>query len=429
MEGDQHQGSIIEDSEPLVINSVEPDSTKLTFRQNLALFSVNLTILCYFIPLYAYFVALEQDVNNRIASRYNISDRNREACLKGNITNETAIHNHIEVEASHWMMLINGVGLIPAFFVSLLVGPISDKIGRKVAFLIPSSGALVKYIGCLLISYFQWPIWAYSIASFVEGFTGGSILFYAGCVSYTADNTNLAQRSFWVVMVDLGLSLSAVIANFASGYIITWLGYTWCYIIMGIVQILTCFIIVTLIRGTPTDLDNVKIFTLEHFKKSKNLFTKDNGTNRRWKLNMLLVIISLSVLGNVRISDVLTYTMLNRPLCFSSIMVGNFFSCLHVVMTAGGLLLIFLRRYGVKEIPLLYAAFSSLIGFEVLISLAQEEKAMFACKVIFLFDRFQKYRVNLHMNKFPSCFSHVVFGWISSRSSSCEFLDVTSGCT
>ena len=127
------------------------------------------------------------------------------------------------------MILIAGTGLIPAFFVGLIIGPISDKIGRKLALFIQTCGCLVKCIGCLLISYFQWPIWVYSIASFVEGFSGAMPLFYAACTAYTADNTNKGQRSFWVVMVDLFMSFSAVFGNLVSRYIISGLGYMSCH--------------------------------------------------------------------------------------------------------------------------------------------------------------------------------------------------------
>ena len=92
---DEQQTDPVTDSEPLVTNTSEVDSRTLTLRQKLNILAVNITILGYFIPLYAYFVALEQDVNNRIASSYNVSERNREACLQGNITNDTRIHNHI----------------------------------------------------------------------------------------------------------------------------------------------------------------------------------------------------------------------------------------------------------------------------------------------------------------------------------------------
>ena len=131
-------------------------------------------------------------------------------------------------------------------------------------------------------------------------------------------------------------------------------------------------------------LANIEIFSTEHFKRSKHLFTKDNDKKRRWKLNMLFVIVSLAVLGDVRQSDVLAFTMLNRPLCFSSVMVGNFFAWLHAVMTAGGFLLILFRKCGLKEIPLLYVACASFIGFEIVISLAQGEKAFFACEFVTL---------------------------------------------
>ena len=379
---EQLPDSGLEDNEPLVINRPEHDGARLKFRQRLNIIAVNIIVLGYFIPLYAFSVTLELDVNTRIASSYNTSDRNRDACLQGNVTNETKIHNHIEAEASHWMILISVSALVPTFFVSLIVGPISDKIGRKVAFLIPTLGTFVKYIGSLLISYFQWPIWSYSIIAFVEGLSGSASLFYAACVAYTADNTgdNL-QRSFWIVVVDLTLSFSAVIGNFSIGYLITRLGYTWCYIILGIIQLCTLLLIMAFIGGTTLIVaTGVKIFTTEHFKRTRNLFTRDNNTKRRWKLNTLLLIYCLAILGNTRLSDVPTYTMLDTPLCFSSIMVGNFFSCLHVVMTFGGFLLLLLRKCGIREIPLLYVAYISLIGFEIMVSLAQDEKTIFACK-------------------------------------------------
>ena len=366
-----------DESAPLIRPERNTDSG-FSSKQKCGLLSTYLIILFYFAPSFCYIVALEQDVNDRIALENNDTEGNRTLCLQANTSGNFSVGNEIQAEASNWMILVNVAGLLSSFFVTLLVGPVSDVLGRRIALLIPSLGALVKYGASLLISHYQWPIWSYAVCSFVEGLSGSMALFYGGCQAHVADHTSLSQRSLWLVVAELVSSLSAVIGTFCSGYLITDLGFTWLYIIAGIVQLLAVVLVLALIEGKISATGDFRIFSTVHFRRSKDLFCNDTQTNRRWKLLMLLVVTCCLNLGDIRLSDVQTYTMLNWPLCFSSIMIGNFYSLQSVVMTVGGFALIFLRRCGATDFPLLYASIASFVAFEVMICLAVDEKLFFS---------------------------------------------------
>ena len=48
-----------------------------------------------------------------------------------------------------------------------------------------------------------------------------------------------------------------------------------------------------MVEDTVRNKSGVKIFTLEHFKRTARIYTQDNGTNRRWKLAILLLVVVL----------------------------------------------------------------------------------------------------------------------------------------
>lgn len=58
------------------------------------------------------------------------------------------------------------------------------------------------------------------------------------------------------------------------------------------------------------------------FTRALKLFTHDDGTGRRWKINLLF---SSSLLAGIfNIYYLITFVQLNAPLCWDSVLIGYF---------------------------------------------------------------------------------------------------------
>ena len=70
-----------------------------------------------------------------------------------------------------------------------------------------------------------------------------------------------------------------------------------------------------------------RFFTLSHYKQIYNLYMRDDGTRRRWKLQLSLLILFLICIPQVGNGQVLTFFQLDSPICFTSVDIGLWNVC------------------------------------------------------------------------------------------------------
>ena len=223
----------------------------------------------------------------------------RHECLHNNNTHEKTLRNNIQSESSKWMTIINVAGLVPQFVLTFLLAPCSDKIGRKITLLVPPLGGAVRVVICIIAVQYNAPFWWLVIASFVDGCSGSYPLFYAGCIATIADLTSEQVRPFWLCLLDITIGLGGIFSNVGAGYIIQELNYIWMFSILGGVLLINTLFVLLMMSESLREKVEVKIFTMEHFKDTIKVYTKDTSTHRRWELLMLLSIVCLYNLGNI----------------------------------------------------------------------------------------------------------------------------------
>ncbi len=302
-----------------------------------------LAALLYCAAYYPLFVTMDQYVTEVLMEDANITDpytkHGRHECLHGNNSHEKSIKDHIQSEASNWMTVINAAGLLPQFVITFLLAPCSDNIGRKITLLVPPAGGAVRVLICILVVQYNGPYWWLVIASVIDGISGSFPLFYAGCISTIADLTTEEICPFWLCLLDITAMLGAMFSNVGTGYVIQKLNYIWMFSILGGILISNTLVVLLLMTESLQEKADVKIFTIKHFKDTIKVYTKDNGTNRRLKLVMLLCIVCLYNLGNINNGDVVTLFLLIPPLCMTPVMIGFFFALMCLIQTIGGVVL------------------------------------------------------------------------------------------
>lgn len=82
------------------------------------------------------------------------------------------------------------VSSVPAMFVVMLIGPYSDKRGRKIAIILPLLGSMLSSLNTFLNAYFQWPVEMLFIGHFIYGCTGFWVTMFMGCIAFIADVTS-----------------------------------------------------------------------------------------------------------------------------------------------------------------------------------------------------------------------------------------------
>ncbi len=295
METNESEDSIGQNKNGQIQNNelIIPARPCLTKKNKISLASTCLAIFLYTTAGFPAINVLDQYVSRSLSVKYNMTNTqmNRKDCLSGNNSWYTERQNKIQSEAAQQMIIVNLAGLVPQFLITFLLGPCSDQIGRKLALLLPPIGGCLSSMVYLLVIHYNLPYYYMCIGMFIEAWSGGTSLFFTACVASVADNTTLEKRSFWICILDITMCMATVVTNISSGYIIEYLGFQWNFVVIGCTFALCVVTVFLTVQENVRESSDVKIFTLEHFKRTARIYTKDNGTNRRWKLGVLLVIV------------------------------------------------------------------------------------------------------------------------------------------
>ena len=106
----------------------------------------------------------------------------------------SAVQDKVESDTSHWIFYLNVAASVPAVLTSLLLGPLSDKMGRKPFLTLACSSVVVKVGWILVFWYYSLPLAFLFGGQVIAGFMGfdtGQSIFFA----YVSDISSLEHRT------------------------------------------------------------------------------------------------------------------------------------------------------------------------------------------------------------------------------------------
>ena len=85
---------------------------------------------------------------------------------------------------------------VPSLFMVLIMGPLSDVIGRKPMLAIPLFGNLLRNIIILLCQIFDLPLYTVIIGTAMDGCIGGPATFIGTAYAYIADRASSDKKRY-----------------------------------------------------------------------------------------------------------------------------------------------------------------------------------------------------------------------------------------
>ncbi|XP_038052981.1 proton-coupled folate transporter-like isoform X2 [Patiria miniata] len=271
-----------------------------------------------------------QYTEHRLAQRYNYTLPGENATTCHNTSAKDPMQVKIETETATWSMYMESMSTLPPMASALLLGTLSDFVGRRPMFIVGAVGHVVATAVCFLAAYFNLPLSVLVGAEAFLGVCGDTALLTAMGFSYIADitTTERAQqgRSFRFVVNDLmthlGLGAAFISINIA-------LQQTNSYpLVYGIIVVpaLLAFLYVTppciLRESVPRRPVSCRIFK-DLFLSIFRLF-QQNVNGRRWKLLLLLLCQFLYDVVYESLFDVVTIYGLGVPFCWAHTVVGTY---------------------------------------------------------------------------------------------------------
>ena len=193
--------------------------THLFLRRNL---TVEPVLFFFMLGSYLEYLALQQLLYEKV-------------CIK-EIDNATICKNlsaykdeekTVQTSVSYWLMLLNVALTVPSCISTLVLGAWTDKVGRRVAMVLPSLGSVLNGI-CLIFSavYMDLTIGIMILGSVLLGIVGAYPTLTAAVFSYLGDITKEQTRTKRFGILEGMTFGGSFVGQLTCGIVIDHLGYT-----------------------------------------------------------------------------------------------------------------------------------------------------------------------------------------------------------
>ena len=231
----------------------------------------------------------------------------------------------VQAEATNWSMYGSLLGFLPSIISPIILGSLADKYGRRFLFILPNIGSILAVAVYMVTIHFKLPIWVLLFAQ-IESCFGGMGVLITGSFAYIADTVPPKKRALRMTVIDSVSLANGAVGSLFVGYWIKAQGFfnPLIFVICGkfLALIYAIFIIPETLKQDDTNEPRCRKLAFKDTISAINLCLYDNGTRRRWKLNVLLGAVCVGEL--VTIYSVMLLYQMNAPLCWGSVQIGYF---------------------------------------------------------------------------------------------------------
>lgn len=232
----------------------------------------------------------------------------------------------VQKAASLFSMYSDLSSMIPSLIMTLLLVAYSDQRGRKITIIMPLIGSLIYTLSFLAVSFFELNLYLLIAASFVSALFGGIGTMLGGCFSYVADLcVDDKQKTLRMAVVDMMIGLLAGVASISTGYFLHASGFNWPFFTSALFQVVNLLYAIFILEETRVIDKSETMACCRALKKLAcsiyNLFA-EGSRGKKWVLLLLIVIFSSLSFVNTGGLSIITLYELNKPLCWSEILIG-----------------------------------------------------------------------------------------------------------
>ncbi|XP_066297420.1 proton-coupled folate transporter-like [Branchiostoma lanceolatum] len=205
-------------------------------------------------------------------------------------------------EVTRWDTIITLTGTVPGLFTAVILGTMSDQLGRKINMILGCAAGILQSGLGLMVIFLELPVWAFIPGSIISGLSGGSGVFFGACYSYIVDIARSnRETTFRIAILDTIVGMASMAGTVVAGIVLTELGYPngvrgpFAFLFAAYIACML-YAIFFLRETQPTDWKNVQLFSKRYFtdavkllrKKNVSLYGKvTNGWNKRLILYLL----------------------------------------------------------------------------------------------------------------------------------------------
>ncbi|XP_067681998.1 lysosomal proton-coupled steroid conjugate and bile acid symporter SLC46A3-like [Haliotis asinina] len=296
------------------------------------LITVEPGLFCYMLAYFLFMPTFQAFVYNKVClDKYNET-------LCGSLRNKTFQEDHkteedfVQSETSYWILKKNIVDQVPScLIVVFILGSFGDKVGRKLPAILPSVGATLSSLVCLLMSIYPSSKVEYvMIAGAVNGLSGGfsgQLMAVYSYVTHVADPANRTMRLGFIEAVNF---LAGTFGVFISGVMLDNTSFIFVFAFtagcsfLGLVYAIIRLENLTASTSRPEGESFCEYWFLGSLKESGRCMMKKREEKRTLYIFLLLVVFSLLVIGTMSEPDVILLFTRRAPLSWSQTTLGYY---------------------------------------------------------------------------------------------------------
>ncbi|CAC5425595.1 unnamed protein product [Mytilus coruscus] len=344
--------------------------------------------------VYAY-LKNHTNINNTVLEMSGNKSKDDEKCLD-NTTNTG--DNYIQGLATYWTwyitLVIYGIGLP----VLALIGPLSDKLGRKPIILFNLGLTAISFSVRSYIVYANLNLYWYLLMCCIEGFSGSHYAYHFACCSTLANCTNSGkQRPFAFALYESMLGLGLCISEIGTGYLIKSVGFTYPYLISTGLNII---VFISFCTFQEENIEKEKTHTISS-AKTTGVYTfctnkKSLSTNVSLKIFSITILIFFIYHFPISsFSSIRTLYTLGLPFCWSSVHIGWYAAGVDVIQYALGVLILRCLLIVIKDETITIIGFVSNIAFLVMFGMLAADWFIYTATAVGVIRNFTKSSIEI----------------------------------
>ncbi|XP_067866887.1 proton-coupled folate transporter [Heterodontus francisci] len=235
---------------------------------------------------------------------------------------EAQLEQAVEVLTSHWNLYINMGGFAVGLFSVTLLGPWSDRVGRRPILILPGIGLTLQTAIYLIVMYQELPVGYFLIGRLLSGLLGDFNTILAGCFSYIADVSDKQSRTFRVAVLEASLGIAGMFGSIIGGQWSKAQGYISPFWLVLALNLASVAYVLIFVRESVTVNGPSKLFTTEHYRSVCRLYCSQQEAGHRYRLWLYAFSLFVVVTVHFGIKDILVLFELSSPLCWQSNLIG-----------------------------------------------------------------------------------------------------------
>ncbi|XP_063426055.1 lysosomal proton-coupled steroid conjugate and bile acid symporter SLC46A3-like [Mytilus trossulus] len=314
------------------------------------------------------------------------SSGNTSACEQNTNTTEYKQQIVIQKLTSEWGIYCTLASNIPGIIFTINIGSLSDAYGRKLFFVAPLLGTVLKNGLCCVGIYYGFNIELFIIFYGIEGCTGNWISTMLMVYCYIADLTEPGKpRSLIYGILEGIIGIAAFISSTFSGYLIKWTdGFFYPEVTsVGFVLLGLMIAVFVLPESLPPSKRRDKVSFLENIGRATECYRPNFSPHgKQWMFINLLFIFILSGFANLGRIQVETLYELNSPFCWDSVKIGWYGALKIGMLSIGGMIMIKTFHFCVNDEYIALTGFVTSVISAIVFGLSTTDTMLYIAAVL-----------------------------------------------